>query len=126
MKEEQLPCQKKTYQKIGFDLKLSIIDEIQNGRISINYASKKYNVSRGSITYWINKYSTVDQRQKEMSKNDEIKKLKDRIEELEFIKEFQQQVILDFEESTGLDYAKKSIPETLKKELDRKRQKPSK
>ena len=126
MKEENTPCRKKTYQKIGFDLKLSIIDEIQNGRISINYASTKYNVSRGSITYWLNKYSTLDQKKKGMSKQDEIKKLKERIEELEFVKEFQQQVILEFEETTGLDYAKKSLPGALKKELDKKRQNRSK
>ncbi len=49
MKEENTPCQKRNYQKIGFELKLSIIDEIQNGRISINYASKKYSLSRSSI-----------------------------------------------------------------------------
>lgn len=126
MKKEKNNCPKKAYQKIGFELKLTIIDEIQNGRISVNYASKKYNISRSSITYWLNKHSTIEQMKKGMSKQDEIKKLKERIEELEFIKEFQQDVILDFERSTGLDYAKKSLPETLKKELDKKRQNPSK
>lgn len=126
MKEKNTPCRKTNYQKIGFELKLSIIDEIQNGRISINYASKKYNVSRSSITYWLNKYSTMGQTKKGQSKNDEIRRLKERIEELEFIKEFQQQVLLDFEECTGLDFAKKSMPETLKKELNKKRQNPSK
>lgn len=126
MKKEKNNCPKKTYQKIGFELKLAIIDEIQNGRISVNYASKKYNISRSSITYWLNKHSTIEQMKKGMSKQDEIKKLKEKIEELEFIKEFQQDVILDFERSTGLDYAKKSLPETLKKELDKKRQNPSK
>ena len=126
MKKEKSHCPKKSYQKIGFELKLSIIDEIQNGRISVNYASKKYNISRSSISYWLNKHSTIEQIKKGMSKQDEIKKLKERIDELEFIKEFQQDVILDFERSTGLDYAKKSLPETLKKELDKKRQYPSK
>ena len=126
MKEEKITCRKKTYQKIGFELKLSIIDQIQNGRISINYASKKYDVSRSSITYWLNKYSTMEQKKKGMSKQDEIKKLKERIEELEFIKEFQQDVILDFEKTTGLDFAKKSLPETLNKELNKKRQNHSK
>lgn len=126
MKEEKITCQKKTYQKIGFELKLSIIDQIQNGRISINYASKKYNISRSSITYWLNKYSTMEQKKKGVSKQDEIKKLKERIEELEFIKEFQQDVILDFEKTTGLDFAKKSLPETLNKELNKKRQNHSK
>ena len=41
MKEQKAPCRKKYYEKIGFDLKLLIIDQVQNGRISINYAAKK-------------------------------------------------------------------------------------
>lgn len=36
-----------------------------------------------------------------MSKNDEIKKLRERIEELEFVKDFQQDIIADFEHITG-------------------------
>jgi|GEM_PF-5584340 hypothetical protein len=36
-----------------------------------------------------------------MSKNDEIKKLKERIDELEFVKDFPQDVIADFENITG-------------------------
>ena len=42
-------CQKKAYQKVGFELKLLIIDQIHNGQISVNYAAKKYQVSRSSI-----------------------------------------------------------------------------
>ena len=32
------PCRKNEYQKVSFDLKLSIIDQINNGQISANYA----------------------------------------------------------------------------------------
>ena len=115
------PCRKKEYQKISFDLKLSIIDEINNGQISVNYASKKYGISRSSIDYWRKKLSNFTSKSKAMSKNDEIKKLKERIEELEFIKEFQQDFIADFEVTTGLDIAKKSLPETLVKEIEKKK-----
>jgi len=101
MEKEKTPCRKKAYQKVGFELKLSIIDEIQNGRISINYASKKHNLSRSSITYWMRKHSRIDQRKQGMSMQYEIKRLKERIEELEFIKEFQQDIIIDLEDVTG-------------------------
>jgi hypothetical protein len=37
-----------------------------------------------------------------MSKLDEIKKLKERIEELEFVKDFQQDIIADMELITGV------------------------
>jgi transposase-like protein len=115
------PCPKREYQKIGFDLKLSIIDQIANGQISINHAAKLHGISRSSITYWIRKLRSFEQNSKTMSKNQEIKKLKERIEELEFIKDFQQIIIADFEVSTNLDFAKKSLPEALVKEIEKKK-----
>ena len=77
MKDNKPPCPKKQYQKVSFELKLMIIDQIQNGQISVNYAAKSYNVSRSSIAYWLKKYSTIEQKKQGMSKQDEIKKLKD-------------------------------------------------
>ena len=122
MKEQKVPCRKKSYEKVGFDLKLLVIDQIQNGRISINYAAKKYNISRSSIDYWLKKYSTLEQKKLGMSKKDEIKKLKERIEELEFVKDFQQDIIADMELITGVDLAKKSLPKTLADEIQKKKQ----
>lgn len=115
------PCPKKEYQKIGFDLKLSIIDQIANGQISVNHAAKLHGISRSSITYWIKKLRSFEQNSKTMSKNKELKKLKERIEELEFIKDFQQDIIAEFEVSTNLEFAKKSLPEALLKEVEKKK-----
>ena len=56
-----------------------------------------------------------------MSKLDEIKKLKERIQELEFVKDFQQDIIADMEIITGVDMSKKSLPETLAKEIELKK-----
>jgi transposase-like protein len=119
-------CRKKQYQKVSFDLKLSIIDQIANGQISVNHAANKYNVSRSSIDYWIKKLSNFKNKSNTMSKNDQIKKLKERIEELEFVKDFQQDVIADFENITGEHLSKKSLPEALAKEIEKKRQSLSK
>jgi transposase-like protein len=115
------PCRKKQYQKVSFDMKLSIIDEIANGQISVNHASNKYGISRSSIQYWMKKLSNFENRSNTMSKNDEIKKLKERIEELEFVKDFQQDVIADFENITGEHLSKKYLPEALAKEIEIKR-----
>ena len=117
MKHQKQPCRKKTYEKVTFQHKLLVIDQITNGQISANYASKKYNISRSTIAYWLKKYSTLEQNNTGMSKNDEIKKLKERIEELEFVKEFQQDIIADMELITGVDMSKKSLPKTLAKEI---------
>lgn len=121
MKDNKPPCPKKEYQKVSFELKLMIIDQIQNGQISINYAAKSYKVSRSSIDYWLKKYSTLEQKKRGMSKQDEIKKLKDKIEELEFIKEFQRDYIANLENLSGLDLAKKHLPEALAKEIEKRK-----
>lgn len=119
-------CRNSPYQKISFDLKLSIIDQIINGQISVNHAAKVYNrsafrISRSSITYWMQKLRTFEQKSKGMSKNDEIKKLRERIEALEFIKEIQQNIIAELEVCTGEDFSKKLLPESLHKEILKKR-----
>lgn len=123
---KQSDCRKKQYQKVSFDFKLKVIDEISNGQISVNHASTKYNISRSSIMYWIKKLGNFEVKSSSMSKNDEIKKLKERIEELEFVKEFQQDVIADFENITGEHLSKKYLPEVLAKEIEQKRKSPTK
>ena len=121
-KQTKPPCRKKQYKKVGFELKLLIIDQIQNGQISINHASNKYQVSRSSIQYWMKKYTTLEQKKIGMSKKDEIKKLKEKIQELEFVKDFQQDIIADMELITGVDMSKKSLPKTLADEIQKKKQ----
>jgi len=116
-------CPKNEYQKVGFDLKLSIIDEIYNGLISINHASKVYGISRSSINYWMKKLSSFEQIKKGMSLKDENKKLRERIDALEFIKELQQDIIVDFEKVTGEELSKKYLPEALANEIARKKKK---
>jgi hypothetical protein len=122
----KLDCQKRAYLKVSFDHKLSVIDEINNGRISINHASKVYGFSRSTIAYWRDKLSSFEQNIKAVSKNEEIKKLKERIEDLEFIKDFQQDIIADFENITGEHLSKKYLPEALAKEIEKKRRNLSK
>ena len=121
MKDQNEHWQKRKYQKVTLETKLFVVDQIQNGQISTNFASKKYEVPRTTIGYWIKKYSTLVQQNNGMSKNDEIKKLKEKIEELEFVKDFQQDIIADMEIITGVDLAKKSLPKKLAKEIELKK-----
>ena len=123
MKTQKEPWRKKSYEKVTLELKLFVVDQIQNGQISTNFASKKYDVPRTTIAYWIKKYSTLVQQNTGMSKSDEIKKLKERIEALEFMKDFQQDIIADMELITGVDMSKKSLPKTLAKEIELKKKK---
>jgi len=121
MKPKKEHWLKKSYQKATLETKLLVVDQILNGQISNNQASKKYDIPRTTITYWLRKYSTLVQQNIGMSKNDEIKKLKEKIEELEFQKDFQQDIIADMELITGVDMSKKSLPKTLAKEIELKK-----
>jgi len=121
MKSQKDHWRKKSYQKATLETKLLVVDQILNGQLSTNFASKKYDIPRTTITYWLRKYSTLVQQNNGMSKNDEIKKLKEKIEELEFVKDFQQDIIADMELITGVDMAKKSLPKTLVKEIEQKK-----
>lgn len=121
MREHNEHWRKKSYQKATLETKLLIVDQILNGQISTNFASKKHDVPRTTITYWLRKYSTLAQQNTGMSKLEEIKKLKERIEELEFVKDFQQDIIADMELITGVDMSKKSLPETLANEIELKK-----
>ncbi|WNW01860.1 helix-turn-helix domain-containing protein [Tenacibaculum sp. HL-MS23] len=121
MKTQNEHWRKKSYQKATLETKLLVVDQILSGQLSNNQASKKYDIPRTTITYWLRKYSTLVQQNTGMSKNDEIKKLKEKIEELEFQKDFQQDIIADMELITGVDMSKKSLPKTLAKEIEQKK-----
>ena len=116
-------CRKRRGKEVSFDFKLSVIDEINNGRISSNYASKKYHISRSTIAYWKKKLSNFNAKSNCMSKDQEIKKLKEKIDELMFVKEFQQDMIVEFENITGQELSKKYLPEYLANEIQRKKKK---
>ena len=124
--QKKQPCRKRNGWQVSFEFKLSVIDEINNGLISLNYASKKYNISRSTIDYWRKKLSNYVSKSRSMSKEQEIKKLRERIEELEFIKDFQQDMIAEFEKVTGEELSKKFLPEHLANEIQRKKKKLSK
>jgi transposase-like protein len=124
--QKKSPGRKRNGREVSFEFKLSVIDEINNGQISANYASKKYNISRSTIAYWIKKLSNFTSKSKGMSKEKEIKKLREEIEELKFIKDFQQDMIVEFENITGQELSKKFLPEHLANEIQRKKKNPSK
>ena len=123
---ENEPIRKRNGKQVSFKYKLFVIEQINNGQISLNFASKKYNISKSTIEYWMKKLSNYEQTNKAISKDDEIKRLKSKIEDLEFIKEFQQDLIIEFEQVTGEELSKKSLPGCLANEIQRKKKKLSK
>lgn len=123
---KKVVCRNIDYQKVSFSHKLFVIGQINNGQISANFASKKYKISRATIHYWLKKLSDYSMETTAQSKDDLIKKLKSRVEDLEGIKEFQQELIIDFEKLTGEELSKKFLPDWLANEIQRKKKKLSK
>jgi transposase-like protein len=124
--EKNQPCRKKNGKNCSFEFKTFVIDQINTGQISLNFASKKYNISRSTLDYWRRKLSNYKSKYKGMSLENENKKQRERIEELEFIKEFQQDLIAEFERVTGKELSKKFLPEYLANEIQKKKKKLSK
>ena len=69
------------------------------------------------------KLSNYSQEKTGISKNQEIKKLKERIQDLEGVKEFQQELIAEFENVTGEELSKKYLPEWLTNQIQTKKKK---
>jgi len=124
--EKKQPCRKNSGKNCSFEFKIFVIDQINNGQISLNFASKKYNISRSTLDYWRKKLSNYTSKTKSMSLEQENKKLRERIEELEFVKEFQQDLIVEFEKVTGRELSKKFLPEHLSDEIQKKKKQHSK
>ena len=99
---EQIPFSERSH---GF--KLKVVREIENGRISRNFACKKYFASRSSIDYWYKKLSSdMNDNSENKSLLKQIKKLKEEIEELKFVREVQEEVIKDAFKRLGEDEKK--------------------
>ncbi len=123
---ENQPVRRRNGKQVSFEYKLSVIQQINNGQISLNYASKKYDISKSTIEYWMKKLTNYEQTNKSISKDDEIRMLKSKIEDLEGIKAFQQEIIIEFESVTGEELSKKYLPDWLANEIQKKKKKLSK
>ena len=110
--------EKNFYKRFTIAFKREVVEPVLNGQMSQRYAAEKYGISRNTVASWCKEFG-MDKSQKNQSKNKEIKKLKDRIEELELIKEIQQDMLAILERQVGTDELEKSLPEQLFKEIQK-------
>jgi len=112
MKKKTSPAEKMAIPKFSFAFKLKVVQEIQNGLISKNFAAKKYLASRSSIDYWCKKLGNDMTEKNNYSTQKEIKKLKAKIEELEFINLVHKEALAEMFKKFG-DEPKKSYAKQL-------------
>ena len=125
MKERKMEEQatKITYQGYSWGLKINIIEEIENGQVSINQAAKKYGVSRTAIQKWMKKYGNLDKKLREMggrSPKQEIAELKKKLRQAELERDILETALEIIEDEYGVDVKKKFLSQyqrdTLKKQ----------
>jgi transposase-like protein len=114
MKKTSAPDRKKR-PVYSYAFKCTVVDQIENGYLSLRYASIKYKISRSTLDDWCKRYGTdpkhMENKNKSLQKK--AKEQQRRIEELELMLDLQREIIADFEILTGTEVAKKSLPKPL-------------
>ena len=76
MRQKPSVAEKTPFRERTHAFKLKVVQEIENGLISKNFAAKKYLATRSSIDYWCKKLGTDMSEKNNHSTQKEIKKLK--------------------------------------------------
>jgi len=106
------------YKRYSFAFKRQVCEPVLNGQMSQRYAAEKHGLARNTVASWCKEFG-MDSSPKNQSKNKEIKKLKDKIEELELIKDIQQDMLAILQNQVGTDELEKYLPEQLFKEIQK-------
>jgi transposase len=107
------------FKECSHAFKLKVVQEIENGLISRNFAAKKYLATRSTIEYWCKKLGTDMNEKNNHSSRKEIKKLKEKIEELQLLTDIRMDIIDELIKLVGEDAAKKLYPKQLIEEVRR-------
>ena len=100
----------------SFAFKKQIVDEIEQGLVSIRHAFIKYSMHRQTVQRWFKKYGSFDKKLAAMggkSPKQEILLLRKRVKDLELEKEVLDMAIDIVSEIYGEDVRKKYLPESL-------------
>jgi transposase-like protein len=117
------PAESYKHYRYSYSFKKQVIEEIENGQISMNAAAKKYGASRSTIKKWFDKMGNFDKKLRSMkgkSPGEKIREMKARIDRLEQEKEILSFAIDMISEETGTDMLKKYLPESQKNLQKRK------
>ena len=117
------PAESYKYYRYSYSFKKQVIEEIENGQISMNAASIKYEVSRSTLKRWFDKMGNFDKKLRSMkgkSPGEKIREMKARIDRLEQEKEILSFAIDMISDETGTDMLKKYLPESQKNLKKRK------
>ena len=119
MTKKSSSAEKKSFRENSYSLKKKVVQEVENGLISKNFAAKKYLAPRSTIEYWCKKLGTDMNEKNNHSTQKEIRKLKKEIEELRLLTDIKMDIIDALIKEMGEDAAKKLFPKQLIEEVRR-------
>ncbi|MEP0985554.1 helix-turn-helix domain-containing protein [Ekhidna sp.] len=126
MKEYKHPGNEKNFYKgFTYTFKKEVVEQVLNGLMSQRYAAEKYGISRNTVASWCKQFNP-DMGSKNHPKDKEIKKLKEKVEELEMLKDIQQYMLAELQKQVGREELEKFLPKQLFKEIQKKVHKNSK
>lgn len=100
----------------SFAYKKQVVDEIEQGLVSMRQACIKYSLHRQTVQRWFKKYGSFDKKLAAMggkSPKQEIQVLRKQVKDLELEKEVLDMAIDIVSEIYGEDVRKKYLPESL-------------
>jgi transposase-like protein len=107
------------YNNYTFAFKKTVVEEIENGLISMNQASIRNGIHRSTVAKWLKKYGNYSKKVVYMGKvtpKEEIRELKTRLKQLEAQKELWQDIIEMLSDTYGPEIKKKYFPGSLQRE----------
>ena len=120
------PSTKPTSQGYSYGFKVAIVDEVEQGNISINQAAKLYEVSRSAVHKWLKKYGNLDRKLRELggkSPKQEIAELRKKLEDAEVRASIWESAFELLEEDLGINGKKKYLNDYQKRQLKKRRKK---
>lgn len=126
MSDYKIPAKERFKNRYSYAYKMEVVEQIENGKLSQNQASKYYGVHRKTISGWLEKYCNFEKKLKEMggkSPKQNIADLRAKLRVSEGENEVLKAVLNIIEEEYGDEMLKKYLPESLHKKivLDRKK-----
>lgn len=105
--------EKTSFREYSFALKKKVVQQVENGLISKNFAAKKYFASRSTIDYWCKKLGSNMNEQNNHSAKKELKKLRQQVEEMKLLNDIRMDIIDALIKEMGEEAAKKLYPKQL-------------
>lgn len=119
MKKKANADERISFREYSFALKKKVVQQVENGLISKNFAAKKYLASRSTIDYWCKKLGSNMNEETNHSTQKELRKLRKQVEEMKLLNDVRMDIIDALIKEMGEDAAKKLYPKQLIEEVRR-------